>query len=83
MCVGLYGCGICGVCMAVWVCVSVVWFVRLWSLVDWFVGRGRVWWTVSLVDWFVVAGLARRCVETGRWSRRIQCRCCVWLVHKF
>ena len=44
--------------------VSVVWFVRLWSLVDWFVGRMdvEIWWTVSLVDWFVDAGLARRCV---------------------
>ena len=50
--VGLYGRGICGVCMGV---VSV--FVGVDSVVGGLVCGGcmgaEIWWTVSLVDWFV------------------------------
>ncbi len=78
-----------GVCVVVclWCCVSVGVCGCLWRLCGcvWgcmgaeFVACVWLWmWTVSLVDWFAVAGLARRCVETGRWSRRDQSQ--VWPV---
>ena len=75
--------------------VEAVWLWYLWSVVsvgvDCVVGGlvcggcigVEIWWTVSLVDWFVWVVWARVSVDAGRWSRRNQCRCCVWLVHKF
>ena len=74
------------------ICVVVWWFVGLRMGVVSVVVGGLVLcgslgaedlWDGVVVDWFVVAGLARRCVEAGRWSRRVQSQCCVWLVHKF
>ena len=84
--------------VGLYVFVEAVWLWYLWSVVSvvwlcvcgrWWIGLWVVWMCGDLVD-CVVGGLvcggwigAEMCVSRTLVSSNSECRCCVWLVHKF